>query len=67
MWADARPVTRDVWVDVVTKHLKSTWCSFSCEKHFFKKFMAYVGKTFGSLIFDFQPFFTVMILFVSSF
>ena len=29
--------------------------------------MAYVGKTFGSLIFDFQPFFTVMIVFVYSF
>ena len=29
--------------------------------------MAYVGKTFGSLIFDFQPFFTVTIVFVSSF
>lgn len=29
--------------------------------------MAYVGKTFGSLMFDFQPFFTVMIVFVSSF
>ena len=48
MWVDAQPITRDVWVDVMTKHLKSTCCSFSYLKHFFKKFMAYVGKTFAS-------------------